>query len=178
MKFKSKEKEITETNQNQIPIEIKNENDGMDIIRNTQTNAKQLIEDRYDKFYYSSNSNFKSYSNYNSMGIYSHSNNNETDPGKFKVLKTSQDIIKNTYKKAFISIFDSLDYQKVKTISGIGNLENSNLPCKLKAILSPLLTELEKENQTLNEMEFILVCEDLLKVKIIFVNVKIGYGNI
>lgn len=129
----------------------------MNIIRNSQTNAKQLIV---------------SYSHLK------HSNNNETDPGKFKVLKTSQDIIKNTYKKAFISIFDSLDYQKVKTISGIGNLENSNLPCKLKAILSPLLTELEKENQTLNEIEFILVCEDLLKVKIIFVNVKIGFGNI
>ncbi len=129
---------------------------------------------RYDKFC-NTNSNFWKTAdlNYQNVNTVNADNTYKTETAKpsqvqnnnsFQMLKASKEITKNTFRKAFTIIFESLDYKKCKYISGMDNLDNSNLPFKVQELLMPFMSELEKQKETLNKVEFELACEDLLEV--------------
>jgi len=125
---------------------------------------KSLSKERYDLFC-NSNPNWKTTNiNIQSYAIENKATETYQNHFKFKVAKKSQEINKNAFQKAFSIIFESLDYNNQNILTGTENIINSNLPNKIKKIIAPLLIELEQEKETLNQIEFILVCEDLLKV--------------
>ena len=72
----------------------------------------------------------------------------------------TQEIINNKKEKSFKRIFKLLDGDDDNKISA-NNICTSNLPKNILKIMEPFFEELREENETLNELEFIFVCEQL-----------------
>ena len=77
-----------------------------------------------------------------------------------KFCDVTQEIINNKKEKSFKKIFKLLDGDDDNKISA-NNICTSNLPKNILKILEPFFEELREENETLNELEFIFVCEQL-----------------
>lgn len=63
-------------------------------------------------------------------------------------------------EKSFRQIFKLLDGDEDSKISST-HMNISKLPKNISKILEPIFNELKEENETLNELEFIFVCEQL-----------------
>ena len=74
--------------------------------------------------------------------------------------QSTEDIINKKKEKSFKQIFKLLDGDEDSKISST-HINTSKLPKNILRILEPILNELKEENETLNEIEFIFVCEQL-----------------
>ena len=74
--------------------------------------------------------------------------------------QSTEDIINKKKEKSFKQIFKLLDGDEDSKISST-HINTSKLPKNILRILEPILSELKEENETLNEIEFIFVCEQL-----------------
>ena len=72
----------------------------------------------------------------------------------------NQEIINKKKEKSFKRIFKLLDGDDDSKISA-NNICTSHLPKNILKILEPIFDELKVEKETLNELEFIFVCEQL-----------------
>ena len=83
---------------------------------------------------------------------------NQIKPPQF--CQSTEDIINKKKEKSFKQIFKLLDGDEDSKISST-HINISKLPKNILKILEPILNELKEENETLNEIEFIFVCEQL-----------------
>ena len=83
---------------------------------------------------------------------------NQIKPPQF--CQSTEDIINKKKEKSFKQIFKLLDGDEDSKISST-HINISKLPKNILKILEPILNELKEENETLNELEFIFVCEQL-----------------
>ena len=74
--------------------------------------------------------------------------------------QSTEDIINKKKEKSFKQIFKLLDGDEDSKISST-HINTSKLPKNILRILEPVLNELKEENETLNEIEFIFVCDQL-----------------
>ena len=74
--------------------------------------------------------------------------------------QSTEDIINKKKEKSFKQIFKLLDGDEDSKISST-HINTSKLPKNILRILEPILNELKEENESLNEIEFIFVCEQL-----------------
>ena len=77
-----------------------------------------------------------------------------------KFCESTEDIINKKKEKSFKQIFKILDGDEDSKISST-HINISKLPKNIVKILQPIFNELKEENETLNELEFIFVCEQL-----------------
>ena len=77
-----------------------------------------------------------------------------------QISDTTQEIINKKKEKCFKQIFRALDGDEDNQISS-NHMNVSKLPKNIFTILEPIFNELKEENETLNEVEFIFVCEQL-----------------
>ena len=74
--------------------------------------------------------------------------------------ESTEEIINRKKEKSFRQIFKLLDGDEDSKISST-HMNISKLPKNISKILEPIFNELKEENETLNELEFIFVCEQL-----------------
>ena len=74
--------------------------------------------------------------------------------------ESTEEIINKKKEKSFKQIFKLLDGDEDSKISST-HMNISKLPKNILKILQPIFNELKEENETLNELEFIFVCEQL-----------------
>ena len=74
--------------------------------------------------------------------------------------ESTEEIINKKKEKSFKQIFKLLDGDEDSKIS-YTHMNISKLPPNIIKILQPIFNELKEENETLNELEFIFVCEQL-----------------
>jgi hypothetical protein len=74
--------------------------------------------------------------------------------------ESTEEIINKKKEKSFKQIFKLLDGDEDSKIS-YTHMNISKLPQNIIKILQPIFNELKEENETLNELEFIFVCEQL-----------------
>ena len=72
----------------------------------------------------------------------------------------TEEIINKKKEKSFRQIFKLLDADEDSKISAT-HMNTSKLPKNISKILEPIFNELKEENETLNELEFIFVCDQL-----------------
>ena len=72
----------------------------------------------------------------------------------------NEEIINKKKEKSFKRIFKLLDEDEDGKISPT-HISISRLPKNIQIILSPIFNELREENETLNEVEFVFVCQQL-----------------
>ena len=77
-----------------------------------------------------------------------------------QISDTTQEIINKKKEKCFKLIFKALDSDEDDQISS-NHMNINKLPKNIIKILDPIFNELKEENETLNEVEFIFVCEQL-----------------
>ena len=77
-----------------------------------------------------------------------------------KFCESTEEIINKKKEKSFKQIFKLLDGDEDSKISST-QINISKLPKNIVKILQPIFNELKEENETLNELEFIFVCEQL-----------------
>ena len=77
-----------------------------------------------------------------------------------QISDATQEIINKKKEKCFKLIFRALDSDEDNQISS-NHMNISKLPKNIYKILEPIFNELKEENETLNEVEFIFVCEQL-----------------
>ena len=77
-----------------------------------------------------------------------------------QISETTQEIINKKKEKCFKLIFRALDSDEDNQISS-NHMNVSKLPKNVFKILEPIFNELKEENETLNEVEFVFVCEQL-----------------
>ena len=77
-----------------------------------------------------------------------------------QISESTQDIINKKKEKCFKQIFRVLDNDEDNQISS-NHMNINKLPKNIYKILEPIFNELKEENETLNEVEFIFVCEQL-----------------
>ena len=77
-----------------------------------------------------------------------------------QISETTEEIINRKKEKCFKEIFRVLDNDEDDIISA-AHINISKLPKSIAKILEPIFNELKEENETLNEVEFIFVCEQL-----------------
>ena len=77
-----------------------------------------------------------------------------------QISDTTQEIINKKKEKCFKLIFRALDSDEDDQISS-NHMNVNKLPKNIYKILEPIFNELKEENETLNEVEFIFVCEQL-----------------
>ena len=83
---------------------------------------------------------------------------NQNKPPQF--CESTEEIINRKKEKSFRQIFKLLDGDEDSKISST-HMNISKLPKNISKILEPIFNELKEENETLNELEFIFVCEQL-----------------
>ena len=83
---------------------------------------------------------------------------NQNKPPRF--CESTEEIINRKKEKSFRQIFKLLDGDEDSKISST-HINISKLPKNILKILQPIFNELKEENETLNELEFIFVCEQL-----------------
>ena len=121
-------------------------------INNTTNNNNNYI-DPYTKLYlygkkYQQEKNFLAEKYYQ----------NQNKPPKF--CESTEEIINRKKEKSFRQIFKILDGDEDSKISST-HINISKLPKNILKILQPIFNELKEENETLNEIEFVFVCEQL-----------------
>lgn len=77
-----------------------------------------------------------------------------------KAIKSSTQMIDDKRKKIFKHLFNLLDGDGDNLITSI-SININRIPENIRKILDPIFKELKEENETLNEIEFISVCEQL-----------------
>ena len=77
-----------------------------------------------------------------------------------QISESTQEIINKKKEKCFKQIFRVLDNDEDNQISS-NHMNINKLPKNIYKILEPIFNELKEENETLNEVEFIFVCEQL-----------------
>ena len=75
----------------------------------------------------------------------------------------SVELFEGKKERAFKKIFQQLDKDKDDLITKV-NIEVKALPPKIQEILSPIVTELKEEDETLNENEFVTACYQLYEI--------------
>ena len=127
-------------------------NSGNNINNTNNTNNNNYI-DPYTKLYlygkkYQQEKNFLAEKYYQ----------NQNKPPKF--CESTEEIINRKKEKSFRQIFKILDGDEDSKISS-NHINISKLPKNILKILQPIFNELKEENETLNEIEFVFVCEQL-----------------
>ena len=74
----------------------------------------------------------------------------------------SEKIINESYRKAFINLFNILDSDEDNLITSV-SINLNGVPEKILKIIEPLLIELKEDNQTLNQDEFIKAMNKLFE---------------
>ena len=149
-KFKT-EKYLTSNTQN-VEHNKKNKNEKNDnlFLQNYNINPIDKYQLNNTSNISKINHNFITIQNISNIHNESYNKNLSSDNNSF--LDTNKK--KNTFKK----IFKLLDNDNDNLISP-AHINVNNLPINFKKLLMPLLNELENENETLTESEFIYICE-------------------
>ena len=130
-----------------------NMNSGNNINNTNNNNNNNNYIDPYTKLYlygkkYQQEKNFLAEKYYQ----------NQNKPPKF--CESTEEIINRKKEKSFRQIFKILDGDEDSKISST-HINISKLPKNILKILQPIFNELKEENETLNEIEFVFVCEQL-----------------
>ena len=80
-----------------------------------------------------------------------------------KTCKQSSQLIGDKRKKIFKELFYLLDSDGDNLLTSI-SININRIPNNIKKILEPIIQELKEENETLNEIEFVSVCEQLYQL--------------
>ena len=80
-----------------------------------------------------------------------------------KTCKQSSQLIGDKRKKIFKELFYLLDSDGDNLLTSI-SININRIPNNIKKILEPIILELKEENETLNEIEFVSVCEQLYQL--------------
>lgn len=72
----------------------------------------------------------------------------------------SKEIVEDIHTKIFIHLFENLADKQTNIIDG-KNLDMSEIPEKIRNILTPLMDELKEQNETLTLDEFIMASKHL-----------------
>ena len=99
--------------------------------------------------------------NLNKQNLYNKLYQNKGHP-KFYSKIESEKIINESYRKAFINLFNILDSDEDNLITSF-SINLNNVPEKILKIIEPLLIELKEDNQTLNQDEFIKAMNKLFE---------------
>ena len=132
---------------------------------------KILLKDREELFNnYNNNDNKNNIDHYTKLYLYGKKYEQEKNflAEKFyqeqnkppQISDSTQEIINKKKEKCFKQIFRVLDSDEDNQISST-HMNLSKLPKNIYKILEPIFSELKEENETLNEVEFIFVCEQL-----------------
>ena len=132
---------------------------------------KELLKDRDDLFFNNNKKDDNNYlDHYTKLYLYGKKYAQEKNSlaEKFyqeqnkppQISETTQEIINKKKEKCFKQIFRALDGDEDNLISST-HMNISKLPKNIYRILEPIFNELKEENETLNEVEFIFVCEQL-----------------
>ena len=76
--------------------------------------------------------------------------------------KSTDKLLENKKERSFKKIFKLLDGDEDNLIKNSA-VNTNKIPKNIKEILEPIFRELKEENETLNENEFITVCEQIYK---------------
>ena len=80
-----------------------------------------------------------------------------------KYKSKTNDIIKHKKLNSFKKIFKLLDTDEDNKISGF-NVNVENLPITIQKILKPIFKELKSEGESLNEYEFVFICQKFYNI--------------
>lgn len=120
----------------------------------TKDNSNEEAKNRYETMY-----NFASIYKKNKLDLAAEVNYKETVQ-TYSSLKTSNDLLKKKKYNSFKQLFKLIDSDEDGIISS--NCYNlSKLPKDIIVILKPILNEFKEDYETLNELEFIKVCDQL-----------------
>ena len=131
---------------------------------------KVLLKDREDLFNNMNNNDNNNIDHYTKLYLYGKKYAQEKNylAEKYyheqnrppQISDTTQEIINKKKEKCFKLIFKALDSDEDDQISS-NHMNINKLPKNIIKILDPIFNELKEENETLNEVEFIFVCEQL-----------------
>ena len=99
--------------------------------------------------------------NLNKQNLYNKLYQNKGHPQFYSKIE-SEKIINESYRKAFINLFNILDSDEDNLITSF-SINLNNIPEKILKIIEPLLIELKEDNQTLNQDEFIKAMNKLFE---------------
>ena len=99
--------------------------------------------------------------NLNKQNLYNKLYQNKGHPQFYSKIESDK-IINESYRKAFINLFNILDSDQDNLITSV-SINLHNIPEKIIKIIEPLLIELKEDNQTLNQDEFIKAMNKLFE---------------
>jgi len=99
--------------------------------------------------------------NLNKQNLYNKLYQNKGHPQFYSKIESDK-IINESYRKAFINLFNILDSDEDNLITSV-SINLHNIPEKIIKIIEPLLIELKEDNQTLNQDEFIKAMNKLFE---------------